>query len=87
MSINKKYPLVLIEWEDSAQPIPSWMYLSDFKIQEAVKCNSVGWLIRDEIKVKVLAPNIGEPDSDAEIQASGIFRIPTRCIIKIKKLD
>jgi hypothetical protein len=35
-------PLVMIEWEDSAQPTPGWLLLSDFSPPAAVRCLSVG---------------------------------------------
>ena len=37
----KNCPLVMIEWEDSAQPLPNWFYLSDFEADYAVLCTSV----------------------------------------------
>ena len=83
---NNSCPLVLIEWEDSAQPIPGWVYLSDFETKGAVHCASVGWLIHDGKKVKALAPNMGDLGDENSAQASGIIRIPARCISKISKL-
>ena len=55
----KDCPLVMIEWEDSAQPLPNWRYLADFEADGAVLCTSVGWLIHDGEDVKALAPNMG----------------------------
>ena len=79
-------PLVLIEWEDSAQPIPGWTYLSDFDKPNVISCASVGWLIHDGNSVKALAPNMGELGEAQNIQASGIIRIPTSCITRIVRL-
>lgn len=79
-------PLVLIEWEDSAQPILGWMYLEDFSGGPAIQCVSVGWLIYDSADTKALAPNMGCLNSDDSVQASGIIRIPTRCITRTVKL-
>ena len=78
--------LVLVEWEDSAQPISGWRYLSDLNDFQAVRCVSVGWLIHDGEDVKALAPNMGEINSTERVQASGIIRIPTRCITAVKHL-
>ena len=83
----KRYPLVRVEWEDSAQPVPSWSFLSDFGDFTAVVCASVGWLIYDGSDVKALAPNMGHLDDECSVQASGVIRIPTRCIIHMVVLD
>ena len=78
--------LVLIEWEDSAQPIPGWQHLSALDDFQAVRCVSVGWLVHDGDEVKALAPNMGEVNSPERVQASGIIRIPTRCITAVRPL-
>ena len=78
-------PLVLIEWEDSSQPIARWQFLSDVDLPGAIRISSVGWLVHDDEKMKALAPNIGGANDDS-MQASGIIQIPTRCVVKITKL-
>lgn len=78
--------LVIIEWEDSTQPVPSWQWLSAFEEPEVVKCRSVGWLIHNSEHVKVLAPNIGSHDDSEEIQVSGVIRIPAKAVISIKDI-
>ena len=78
--------LVMIEWEDSAQPTPGWDYLTNFVKPDAVRCVSVGWLIHDGDDVKALAPNMGGVESEANVQVSGIIRIPARCIVRIERL-
>ena len=79
-------PLVLVEWEDSTQPIAGWVYLADFETKTAVKCASVGWLIHDGEDVKALAPNMGDLGDGDSAQASGIIRIPARCITSVVRL-
>lgn len=79
-------PLVVIEWEDSAQPVSNWAWLDDHTWGEVVKCRSAGWLIHDGADVKALAPNLGDLDSGSA-QVSGVIRIPTRCITEIKYLS
>lgn len=83
----KPYALVLIEWEDSAQPVSGWRYLSDFSDFGAVLCVSVGWLIHDGEDVKALAPNLGEKEDAQHVQVSGVIRIPTRSVVRIQCLD
>lgn len=84
---KNKCPLVMIEWEDSAQPLPAWQHLSDLSLRGPIRCASVGWLIQSDRKVKVLAPNMGALDSELNVQASGFMQIPTRCVIKITRLS
>ena len=55
----KDCPLVIVRWEDSAQPIPRWQHLSELDPPDIVECATVGWLIRDDDKVKVVAQSIG----------------------------
>lgn len=80
--------LVLIEWEDSTQPHGAWSWLEGGDVgevwSEAVRCQSVGWLVYDGEDVKALAPNWGQLCGDHQV--SGVIRIPTRAIIKITRL-
>ncbi len=70
--------LVLVEWVDSGQPIPGWQWLSDLESRVPHKCVSVGFLVQDDEKSKVLAPNLGASDGGGEWdQASGLITIPT----------
>lgn len=79
------FPLVLIEWLDAARPDAEWHYLETSSATEAVRCVSVGFLIHDSKEVKALAPNLGEVGTP-DMQACGIIRIPTRCVLRVKKL-
>ena len=79
-------PLVMIEWEDSAQPLPSWSYLASFEAPGTIRCASVGWLIRDD-HIKALAPNMGAIDDENSVQISGVIQIPARCVIKVTRLS
>lgn len=85
--VDNKCPLVLVEWEDSGQPAPSWTYLADFEAPSIVKCVSVGWLIHDGEDVKALAPNMGELGNTKALQVSGVIRIPARCVTRLVQLD
>ena len=84
--VDTDCPLVLIEWEDSVQPIPRWVRLSEFEPSGPVSCVSVGWLIQNDGKVKILAPNMGEIGDAKQIQASGIILIPTSAVTRILHL-
>lgn len=79
--------LVLIEWLDSGQPIPGWQWLTDLGQRRAHKCISVGFLVQDDEKIKVLAPNLGASGGDDEWdQASGLITIPTAAVTRLTSL-
>ena len=79
-------PLVMIEWEDSAQPVGAWSHLQNFEPGGVVRVASVGWLIHDGDDLKALAPNLGGLDGACSAQVSGVIRIPTRCVVRIVRL-
>ena len=82
---KRRCPLVMIEWEDSAQPAPAWRHLSDIPKPKGVRCASVGWLLHDG-RVKALAPNMGAIGDEMNIQASGVIEIPSRCVVRVHRL-
>ena len=79
-----KFPLVRITWEDSRQPQPEWQFLEDIEEQNPVNCVTVGYLIKDTKKSKLICQNIG--DYDKNMQVSGIITIPCTCIYTICNL-
>jgi hypothetical protein len=80
-----KNELVIITWEDSAQPTSAWQFRDDVKFS-VIQIASVGWLIKDGKKIKALAPNVGGLDGKCAGQVSGVIQIPTRCVISIERL-
>jgi hypothetical protein len=80
-------PLVIVRWEDSAQPIERWQHLSELVLPDIVECATVGWLIRDDDKVKVVAQSFGGINAEDNMQASGVMAIPARCVISIEILE
>lgn len=85
MPKTKPCPLVMIEWVDSVQPSPQWVLLSEYEQRTALTCRSVGWLIQDTAKAKVIAANMAG-DSVDNIQGCGLITIPTCAILRITKL-
>lgn len=81
---RKSIPLVMIEWHDSAQPLPSWRWIKKLDY-DVVLCQSVGWLVHDGDDVKALAPNVSSIENK-DAQASGIMRIPARSVVKVTRL-
>jgi len=80
-------PLVLVEWEDSTQPISSWRYLNDAPTLEVIECVSVGWIIGKSDSVIMLAPNIGDYKNGEGAQGSGFIRIPQTAITRMVILE
>ena len=84
--MHKDCPLVIIRWQDSAQPLSSWQYSSALPQTRAIECATVGWLLKDDDDVKVICQSIGDLESPKNAQASGIMTIPARCVLSIEKL-
>lgn len=79
--------LVQVEWEDSAQPVANWSYLTNTPSLEVIQCVSVGWLIDENDKVVMLVPNIGDYESGSGAQGSGFIRIPKSTITRTVELQ
>jgi mRNA interferase MazF len=84
MGAAPKWPLVLVQWEDSHYLGVGWQGPMDFDDSTTV-CESVGWLVLDGEKVKVLMPHRSVQDG-ALNQGGGIMQIPTRCICSMVRL-
>ena len=80
------WPLVIVEWQDSSQPVGTWQWADDYAEPEIVVCKSVGYLIGDTETAVALAPNLGDVTRD-RIQASGIMRIPRKAVVRIDRLS
>lgn len=74
--------LVLIEWEDSHYK-PGWTRDLNEGQLTPVLCKSVGWLLHDGKKAKVLANHLSDEETP---QTCGSMTIPTRAIVTIRKL-
>jgi hypothetical protein len=80
------YPLVYIEWEDSYGCSPNWEDLKNCSAVPMV-CRSVGWLVHDDQKCKVIVPHLNEPDHpNADLQGCGDMTIPTSAILRMAQL-
>jgi hypothetical protein len=77
--------LVIVEWEDSAQPVSDWQWVETYQLPQIVRCVSVGYLIAETEQAIAIAPNIGDLGHE-RIQASGIIRIPRSAVSRIANL-
>jgi hypothetical protein len=74
--------LVLVEWEDSHGD-GHWHDLDVNIDDRALVCRSVGWLMLDGERAKVVAPHLSEQDTGAPYQGSGIMTIPARAVLRM----
>ena len=79
------YPLVMVEWEDSAWPNSGWQWVDDYELPQTILCISVGDVISKSTKAIAFAPNLGDL-VQAKAQACNIIRIPQCAITQIRKL-
>lgn len=79
--INKK--LVMVEWVDSHSG-RGWQSLEELEeVAEPLYCISVGWLIKETERCKVIVPHIsGEENGNIILQGCGDITIPQNAILK-----
>ena len=83
---QQKYPLVLVEWEDSQRPLAPWQWVDEFSMPDAVACLSVGFLIAKTRTAIAIAPNLGDIDQERP-QACGVIRIPASAVRRMINLE
>jgi hypothetical protein len=80
------YRLVYVEWEDSYGCASEWENLENCS-PEVMICQSVGWLIHDDKKCKVIVPHLNMPDHpNIDRPGCGDMTIPTSAILRIADL-
>lgn len=77
--------LVLIEWEDS-HANGEWQEIDSPLQDRALVCRSVGWLVLDGKRAKVIAPHMNESEPGVVLQGCGIMTIPPAAIISMTGL-
>lgn len=80
--MSKEDNPILVEWLDSMQPVSAWMFLSDKPNLEVFQCVSAGWLVGETDEMLMLAPNLGNTESEGCGQASGFIRIPKLAVTR-----
>lgn len=79
------YKLVLIEWEDSQLGYQGWKFINE-QPKDIPTFISVGFLVHEDEKCKILYPHIKATNDIEELSGSGDIKIPTSAIITIKEL-
>ena len=85
---NKKnfpYTLNLVYWEDIVGET-NWADIVDIKKAKTAICCSFGWLVEQNEKTTVIMADFIFEDSGIIKQGGGHTVIPTKNIIKIKKI-
>jgi len=82
----KQYPLVVIEWEDSQLGFQGWKFINEqeFKVPTLF---SVGFLVHEDDKCKVLYPHIKPMADEEDISGSGDILIPNSAIKKVTQIE
>lgn len=75
------FPFFVVDWLDSALNLDGWISLEDIPEVDVLPIRSVGWLLKENDKGIVIAPNI------AHNQASELINIPKCCIIQMHRLN
>ena len=80
------FKLVLIEWIDSYGCSSVWSDLSNCNPAPMI-CKSVGWLIHDDKKCKVVVPHLSQSDHpNTNQQGCGDMTIPTSAVLRVVEL-
>ena len=86
--INKKifpYDLVIAWWEDIVAD-SIWVSIPDIKKSTTAICCTVGWLMKQDEKVTILMSDFNFESSGEIKEGGGHTTIPTKNILKIKKI-
>jgi len=85
--MSQDYKLVLIEWVDSYGCSSAWSSVDNCNVAPMV-CKSVGWLIHDDKKCKVVVPHLSQSNHpNANQQGCGDMTIPSPAVLKIVELS
>lgn len=83
---NSKYPLVLIEWEDSVGGRSGWKPIAD-EPKETIIATSVGYLVHKDKKSHVIFSHVYYlQEEEYEAIGQGDMRIPTSAIKRVVNL-
>ena len=82
---NFPYTLNLVWWEDIVSE-SSWSDIVDIKKAKTAVCCSVGWLVKEDSNSTVLMADYSFEDNKEIKQGGNYTTIPTKNILKIKKI-
>jgi hypothetical protein len=76
--------LVLVEWLDSYSST-GWQDVEELQ-SSPLCCRSVGWQIRSDEQVIVLAPHLTDEHEETPLQGNGLMTIPTCAVRRVQTL-
>lgn len=80
------YPLVMIEWVDSSRIGEGWIDLADIAPPDPSKCVSVGFLVSENEKGKILIPTVADVEREQNRHTHGGIMIPSCSILSERRL-
>lgn len=82
-----EYRLVQIDWLDSAEDKRGWRPF-DTEEPPPLLCQSVGWLVIDGEKTKVIVPTRHDGNEEQGVRECGTggMKIPAGCVVRIADL-
>ncbi len=80
------YPLVLIEWVDASRLSDGWIDLAAVPEPYPHRCVTVGFLLSENKRGKILVPTVGDVEHRANSHTYGGMMIPASAIISERRL-
>lgn len=77
--------LVLVEWQDSRQTSGAWQWMDEAEQPGAVRCLTVGWLLKETDDALLVAQSLGDV-TRGRMQFSGGMEIARRQIVHLTRL-
>ena len=81
------YDLVMIEWLDSSRIGGGWVDLADIAEPDPSRCVSVGFLVSQNEKGKILVPTVADIAREHNRHTHGGIMIPTCSILSERRLS
>jgi len=80
------YPLLIVEWVDASRLSDGWVDLAAVPDPYPHRCVTVGFLLSENERGKILVPTIGDVEHAANSHTYGGMMIPTTAIISERRL-
>jgi hypothetical protein len=84
--LTNEYPLMLIEWVDSSRLGNGWLDLDEIHDPDPHTCVSVGFLVKENERGKILVPTVADIKNPANRHTHGGIMIPSCSIISERML-
>jgi hypothetical protein len=81
-----EYPLLLIEWVDSSRLGSGWIDLDEICDPDPHTCVSVGFLVKENERGKILVPTVADVKHADNRHTHGGIMIPACSIISERRL-